>query len=132
MALPQLKLRVEPEEMAKLATRLTELGYEESAVAEILGLWDISQMNGHELPGYVWRCKQNGSDLAQLTLLFLLGEAMPAEVARKLLGSDNVNNLLRDNLQDGQTLNGRHFVRKTFAHRTTGRSYMSRLCGWRK
>ena len=46
MALPQLKLRVEPEEMAKLATRLTELGYEESAVAEILGLWDISQMSG--------------------------------------------------------------------------------------
>ncbi len=94
MALPQLKLRVEPEEIAKLATRLTDLGYEESAVADILGLWDISQMNGHELPGYVWRCKQNGSDLAQLALLFLLGEAMTTAVARKLLGSDNVNNLL--------------------------------------
>ncbi|MFA7483201.1 MAG: methyltransferase [Vulcanimicrobiota bacterium] len=94
MALPQLKLRVEPAELAKLADRLTELGYVESAVAELLGLWDLSQMDAKELPGYVWRCNQDGSQLARVVLLFLMGEGIPTEIAGKLLGRDNLNNLL--------------------------------------
>jgi methylase of polypeptide subunit release factors len=94
MALPDLKLRVEPEELAKLADRLTELGYEESAVAELLGLWDLSQMDSNELPGYVWRCKQDGSDLAHLVLLFLLGEGVATEVLGKLIGRNTKSNLL--------------------------------------
>ena len=94
MALPELKLKVEPGELARLAHKLTELGYEESAVANLLGLWDLSQMDANELPGYIWRCKQDGSELATLVLLFLMGEGVPDEVGGQLLGKETVNNLL--------------------------------------
>ena len=94
MALPELKLKVEPGELARLAHKLTELGYEESAVANLLGLWDLSQRDANELPGYIWRCKQDGSELATLVLLFLMGEGVPDEVGGQLLGKETVNNLL--------------------------------------
>lgn len=88
MALPHLKLRVRPEEIALLARRLDNFSYTEGAVAELLGLWDLSQMDAGELPNYIWRCRQNDSDLAALVLLFLLGEGLPAERVTKLLGRE--------------------------------------------
>jgi carbamoyltransferase len=103
MALPELKLCVEPDELAQLGHRLTELGYEESAVAKLLGLWDLSQMDANELPGYIWRSRQDETNLAKLALLFLLGEGVPSDVVRELLGRDTVANLLLCGVLFGQS-----------------------------
>lgn len=94
MGLPDLKLRVEPEELAVLADKLTDLGYEEAAIAKKLEIWDISQMDARELPGYIYKCKQDGSELAQLILLFLLGEGVSSESLGKLIGRPTISDLL--------------------------------------
>lgn len=93
MALPNLELKVPPKKLHALAGRLTSLGYTESAVAALLGHWDLSQIDAEELPNYVWRCRQDGSDLAHLTMLFLLGEGLSKEKAGELLGRDLLSTL---------------------------------------
>lgn len=94
MNLPDLKLRVPAEKIAALGTVLRKNGYTEDSVKEILGVWDLSQLNGAELPRYVWQCQENGSDLAKLVKFFLLGENLTNREAPQLLGRKLVNDLL--------------------------------------
>jgi methylase of polypeptide subunit release factors len=86
MSLPDIALRVRPERLAPLAERLRELGYEESAVSTFLGLRDISHLIALEYPAYLWRCKQDDSDLSKLISFFLLAQGTSRLQVQRLLG----------------------------------------------
>jgi carbamoyltransferase len=94
MALPDLKLRVSPEEISPLAQRLKDLDYTEGAIADLLGIWDLSLLDAGELPRYLWQCRQHDSDLSHLTQLFLLGEGLSRKRVSDLLGRDAVSALM--------------------------------------
>lgn len=94
MPLPELKLRVEPDELSPLADRLRELKYEEGAMSQLLGVWDLSMLDVRELPQYVWKCRQDRSDLGRLGELFLLGEGLSRDVADNLLGKKLLSALM--------------------------------------
>jgi methylase of polypeptide subunit release factors len=86
MPLPDVRLRVSSSELAPLAEILKEIGYDESNLSGLLGLWDLSLMDAMAMPNYIWRCQMAQTSLSDLALLFLLGEGVSNDRIGKLLG----------------------------------------------
>jgi Methyltransferase small domain len=95
MALLDIKLNVDPTELAPLCDKLRNYGYEESAIADLLGRWDISELNGKEYPNYIWRCERAKTPLAELVSIFLLGRASDRETVCGYLGEALVSAMLK-------------------------------------
>ena len=88
MILPDFSIDIKAQVLTDLCTRLTEIGYEELAVSKLLGRWDLSEMRGEEHPNYIWRCEQEGSDLSQVVLFFLLSRSAAPQRIAELIGED--------------------------------------------
>ena len=95
MALPTLKTSATTEELSLLHKRLRDIGYNEANIAQLLGRFDISELNGKEYPSYIWRCDRDTSELAKAVALFLLGRASDRPRVTELLGADLVSVLER-------------------------------------
>lgn len=93
MALPDLRLRTPPEDIAPLAGLLREAGYTESSVCELLEIDDLSLLRGDHLAAYVDTCRQADSTLSKLVAFFLLGENLSRREASALLGRELLTNL---------------------------------------
>lgn len=93
MSLLEISLQVEPDTIRPLIERLQKGGYTESAIAELLGRFDISELNGKEYPSYIWRCERDESELAELVKLFLLGRAGDRPTFTRILGHQLVEAL---------------------------------------
>lgn len=88
MPLLEIGLQVDPSRITPLTQKLAEWGYLEEPISKLLGRWDVSEMVAKEYPNYIWRCKTEGSDLAQLVGIFLLGQATDRETMVRFLGSE--------------------------------------------
>lgn len=75
--LPNVELRVEASALAPLASYLTEVGYTEAAICQLLGIRCLSVMTAADLPLYIFRCRQVGSEFASAVLFFLLRQPVP-------------------------------------------------------
>ena len=98
MNLPQLNLQHDLSRLVPVTHRLTEHGYHEQAIAELLGLWDLSELSGAQYAQYCWRCRADKSPLSLLVSAFLLG--LPGTKARfdRLLGEEGHQALLDSGL----------------------------------
>lgn len=99
MPLPDLKLRVPAEEITPLATLLRKAGYEETSIAKLLRVIDISQIDANQLPYYIWLCRKADSELSKLVLFLFLMQPMARKevsklIPRELLGSLQMCGLL--------------------------------------
>lgn len=95
MALPTIECKASTQELSSLHTKLNEFGYTEKGIAEFLGRYDISELNGKEYPSYIWRCERSDSDLAAMVALFLLGRASDRPTVTGYLGEALVESLER-------------------------------------
>lgn len=93
MTLPSIKLRVPSQDLAALASLLRESGYTEASLCSLLGIGDLSLLNGSKLDDYIACCQKSGSQLAQFVKLFLLGEGLPRREVSLLLGRDLLSTL---------------------------------------
>lgn len=91
---PTIQIETDLSPLMALPEALREHHYTESAVAELLGLWDISELSGPAYPLYCWRCRPNFSALSSLVQVFLLGLPTTRERLRELLGRTVVAKLL--------------------------------------
>lgn len=95
MSLPTLKVEAKPELLATFREKLDEIGYEERAIAKLLGLFGLSQLDAQELPRYVWACHRSKGPLSTTVRLFLLGEGIPRKAFSDLFGRPLLNTLTR-------------------------------------
>ena len=102
MALPTLKTSAASEELSLLHQRLQEIGYNEANIAQLLGRFDVSELNGKEYPSYIWRCERETSELAKAVALFLLGRASDRPRVTDLLGAELVSVLELSSAQQQQ------------------------------
>lgn len=93
MALLDIGLNVQPGDIAPLTRKLAEYNYLEEPISKLLGRWDISELNGKEYPNYLFRCDRDGSDLARLVAIFLMGRATDRETLVGYLGEALVDAL---------------------------------------
>ncbi len=93
MSLPALKLRVEAKELSPFASLLQDSGYNEESICRLLGISDLSLLNGSKLAEYVRTCGEESSKLASLVKLFLLGEGVSRRDASQLLGRELLSTL---------------------------------------
>lgn len=94
MSNPSVLIETDLTPLAALPEALREHHYTESAIADLLGLWDISELSGPSYPLYCWRCRPNFSSLSSLVQVFLLGLPSTRERLRELLGRSVVAKLL--------------------------------------
>lgn len=87
-------LNANPKAIQPLTKKLTALGYSEKPIAELLGRWDISELNGKEYPNYLWRCARDESGLGRLVSIFLMGRATDQETMHEILGEELTQALL--------------------------------------
>ena len=90
MSLSDIKLNCEPAELQALVPVLRKYGYELLAISELLGLWDLAELNGKEYAHYIWRCQRDESDLAKLVSFFLLGQSSDRQTVTNYLGENLV------------------------------------------
>ncbi|HXE73598.1 MAG TPA: methyltransferase [Candidatus Nitrosotenuis sp.] len=87
--------RQDRQELSFLAPAMARAGYDEAGVLELLGAPDIPFLDYRQLPGYVWLCRRENSPRAQMTALWLLNQAIAPEEARRVMGAEGVQALLR-------------------------------------
>lgn len=81
-----------------LPPRLREADYTEQGVLEVLGIPDLPFLQFREIPGYLWRCRQEGSARADLTALWLLGQKVPRDRIEATLTGAGVEALVQAGL----------------------------------
>ena len=81
-----------------LPPRLREADYTEQGVLEVLGVPDLPFLQFREIPGYLWRCRQEGSARADLTALWLLGQKVPRDRIEAALTDAGVETLVQAGL----------------------------------
>lgn len=78
-------------QLAFLRERLHAVGYSWSGVEAVIG---TSLVSFAEYPGYLWRCRREGSPLARMIMLWLLGERLPRAEIEAVLGAAGTDALL--------------------------------------
>ncbi|MEW6278505.1 MAG: methyltransferase [Candidatus Eremiobacterota bacterium] len=86
------------EELGFLPARMAELGYTEQGVRDCIGVVDVCLINWSEIPGYHWRCREEGSARADMVTLWLLGQGVPTERLEQHLGKAELALLKRRGL----------------------------------
>lgn len=72
--------------LSQLPGVLAAHDYTEAAIAELLGLWDISELSGAGYSLYCWKCRPNFSPLSLLVQAFILGLPTTEQRLTQLLG----------------------------------------------
>jgi len=81
-----------------LPPRLREADYTERGVLEVLGVPDLPFLQFREIPGYLWRCRQEDSARADLAALWLLGQKVPRDRIEAALTGAGVEALVQGGL----------------------------------
>ncbi len=87
-----------PTPLPFLVPRLEEAGYTEQGVLAVLGVPDLPFLQFREIPGYLWRCRQENSARADLTALWLLGQKVPRNRIEAALTGAGVEALVQAGL----------------------------------
>lgn len=95
MSNPDLETDLDLSPLLELPRALHSHGYSEEGVSKLLGLWDISELNGSSYASYCWKCRPNQSALSQLIQVFLLGLPTTRERLGKLIDSNLIDTLMK-------------------------------------